>query len=245
MPATPDTAAMGNSPLSGGSNTNYGMDGASLTQTDKVQAKMTQMVDQHRLHIKMFRQRQSEHFQAAKEAFARRDLVFARQEFVSYKQLATQIQSVQNAVNAVQRQQNTLYQQTLNDETMAIMRTAARVNARKPMATLDTAIEMADNAAEVAELTCDMASALADSNVGNAAEDEAWEAFCKLLDGSSSESAASRPTGTLEVAKPPEPAPAVDVYGLPSAPEAALPEYSGPPSHKDGSPPPTSFALLN
>jgi len=229
---------MGNTSVNG-----FGGSGAAkvkLTETERVQEQMNTMITQHNLHLKMFRQQQQDHMASARLAFQQKDMATAKQAFVSYKQLSVQIRSVQNAVNAVQRQQNTLYQQALNDETMQIMRTAARVNAQKPMASLENAIDLSDAAAEVADLTVEMASALAFDTNDGAADDEEWATFCKMFSDAPAPAPLAAPSpaaATIEVRSPPavpNTTLPVDAYGLPHAPDAALP----PPNERPRSPNP-------
>ena len=173
---------MGNTSPTFNSGSSSSLPVGKLTKSEQVQQEMNNMITQHKVHIKMMTTQKKGHAETAATYIKQKNMVAARQEFVYYKQLTTQIQSVQNAVNAVQRQQNTLYQQALNDETMRIMRTAARVNAAQHP-TLENAIELADQAAEIADLTADMTSALADSSnsAALAEEDEEWQTFCNMI----------------------------------------------------------------
>lgn len=114
---------------------------------------------------------------------------------------------------------------------MQIMRTAARVNAQKPMASVENAVELSDAAAEVADLTVEMASALAFGAEENPEDDEEWATFCKMF---SDAPAATPPAPEVRLPPPvPETTLPVDAYGLPHAPDAELP-----PQERPGSPNP-------
>ena len=161
-----------------------------MTKSEKVQQEMSKMIEQHKLHLKMFRKQQEDHTSNAKVAMRLKKTGIAKQEFLHYRQLESQILSVQNAINAMQRQQNTLYQQDVNDKIMRLMKTAARVNAGSNTLELEHAIATADHAAEIADMTADMAAALSDNNSGaiNTLDgDDEWQNFCSMLNTDAAE----------------------------------------------------------